>query len=64
LDYLTHQGGGGTAGRPFTKAITYGQDYAAVTGYVALPKSIQTIARNILLTVKDSNDAVLLNASN
>ncbi len=64
LDYLTHQGGAGTAGRPFTKAGTFGQDYAAVTGYVALPKTIQTLARNILLTVKDSNNAVLLNASN
>jgi len=64
LDYLTHQGGAGTAGRPFTKAGTFGQDYAAVTGYVALPKSIQTLARNILLTVKDSNNAVLLNTSN
>jgi hypothetical protein len=64
LDYLTHQGGAGTAGRPFTKAGTFGQDYAAVTGYVALPKSVQTLARNILLTVKDTNNAVLLNASN
>jgi ABC-type phosphate transport system substrate-binding protein len=63
LDYLTHQGGGGTAGRPFTKAITYGQDYAAVTGYVALPTTVQTLARTILQTVT-YNDAVLLNASN
>jgi phosphate transport system substrate-binding protein len=64
LDYLTHQGGAGTAGRPFSRAGTFGQDYAAVTGYVALPKTIQTLSRNILLTVKDSNGAVLLNASN
>jgi phosphate transport system substrate-binding protein len=64
LDYLTHQGGAGTAGRTFTKTGTFGQDYAAVTGYVALPTTVQTLARNILLTVKDSNSAVLLNASN
>ena len=64
LDYLTHQGGAGTAGRPFTRTGTFGQDYAAVTGYVPLPKTIQTLSRNILLTVKDSNNAVLLNASN
>jgi phosphate transport system substrate-binding protein len=64
LDYLTHQGGAGTAGKPFTRSGTFGQDYAAVTGYVALPKNIQTLARNILLTVKDSGGSVLLNASN
>jgi len=64
LDYLTHQGGAGTSGRPFTRTGTFGQDYAAVTGYVPLPKTIQTLSRNILLTVKDSDDAVLLNASN
>jgi phosphate transport system substrate-binding protein len=64
LDYLTHQGGAGTAGKPFSKLGTFGQDYAAVTGYVALPSSIQTIARNILLTVKDSDGNVLLNTTN
>ncbi len=64
LDYLTHQGGAGTAGRPFTRTGTFGQDYAAVTGYVPLPKTIQTLSRNILLTVKDSDNNVLLNASN
>jgi len=63
LDYLTHQGGAGTSGRPFTKANTYGQDYAAVTGYVALPKSIQTLARDILKTVT-YDGAVLLNTTN
>ena len=63
LDYLTHQGGAGTAGRPFTKAGTFGQDYAAVTGYVALPKSVQTLARTILQTVTFEGTA-LLNASN
>jgi phosphate transport system substrate-binding protein len=64
LDYLTHQGGAGTAGKPFSKLGTFGQDYAAVTGYVALPKSVQDLARTILLTVKDSDGNVLLNTSN
>jgi phosphate transport system substrate-binding protein len=63
LDYLTHQGGAGTAGRPFTKATTYGQDYAAATGYVALPKTVQDLARTILQTVTFSGD-VLLNTTN
>jgi phosphate transport system substrate-binding protein len=56
LDFLSHQGGGGTA------AKTFGQDLANADGYAPLPTQVQNLARKLLLQVT-VNKKVVLNAT-
>lgn len=56
LDYLVHSAGGKS------KATTFGQDLADENGYVPLPATMQTVARNLLLQVK-VNGKVVLNST-
>lgn len=56
LDFLAHQGGGKSV------STTFGQDLADANGYVPLPLSVQKVARNLLLEVKNGK-TVLLNAT-
>ena len=53
LDFLTHQGGG------TTNANTFGQDLSDNTGYAALPASLQTIARTLILGVTNGGKSIL-----
>jgi phosphate transport system substrate-binding protein len=53
LDYLSHQGGGTATSN------TFGQDLADANGYVALPLTLQTIARTLISGVTFGGTHVL-----
>ena len=57
LDFLTHQGGGAPSSSASAK--TFGQDFADLTGYAALPVAMQTLARTLITGVQNGGKSIL-----